>query len=103
MVSNQLRHDLAAHKTLPLNGFEKVAIISAVLIPCWTYRGLFLGNRQHMAQWDDKLLYFLQETPRAEPRMNAATTYNNRPQGQWYGPPPRMGSLYNALGYTGPE
>ena len=33
MVTNQLCHGLAAYKTLPLNGFEKVAIINAVLIP----------------------------------------------------------------------
>ena len=70
MVTDQLRHDLAAYKTLPLNGFEKVAIINSVLIPRWTYRSLFLGNRQRMAQWDDILLQFLRETPRVEQRMN---------------------------------
>ena len=32
MVSNQLRHDLAPYKTLPFSGFEKVALINAVLI-----------------------------------------------------------------------
>ena len=42
LVTNQPHHDLTAYKTLPLNGFEKVAIISAVLIPRWTYMGLFL-------------------------------------------------------------
>ena len=69
MAANQLRHDPAAYKTLPLNGFEKVAIINAVLVPRWTYRGLFLGNRQHMAKWDDILLQFLRETPGVEPGM----------------------------------
>ena len=33
MVTNLLQHDLAAYKTLPLNGFEKVAIINSVLKP----------------------------------------------------------------------
>ena len=52
MMTNQLRHDLAAYNTLPLNGFEKAAMINAVLIPRWTYCGLLLGKRRHMAQWD---------------------------------------------------
>ena len=56
MVTNKRWHDLAAYKTLPLNGFENVAIKIAVLIPRWTHRGLFLGNIQRMAQWDDILL-----------------------------------------------
>ena len=38
LVTTQLHHDLAAYKTLPLNGFEKVSIINSVLIPRWTYR-----------------------------------------------------------------
>ena len=42
-VANQLRHDMAASKTLPLNGFKSVAIINVVLIPLWTYRGLSLS------------------------------------------------------------
>ena len=70
MVTNQLRHNEAAYKTLPLNGFEKVAIITCVLIPRWTYGGLFLGNKQQMAPWDDILLQFLRETPGVEPQMN---------------------------------
>ena len=49
MVTTQLHHDVAAYRTLPLNAYEKVAIINAVLIPRWTYRGLFLGNRTRMA------------------------------------------------------
>ena len=69
-VTNQLCHNLAEYKTLPLNSFEKVAIINAVLIPCWTYRGLFLGDKQRMAQWDNILLQNLWNTPRVEPRMN---------------------------------
>ena len=36
MVTSQLRYHLAAYKTLPLNGFEKVAIINTALIPHWT-------------------------------------------------------------------
>ena len=70
MVTNQLRHDLAAYKTLPLHSFEKVAVINVLLIPRWTYHGLFLGNRQRMAQWDDILSHFLRETLGVEPRMN---------------------------------
>ena len=52
MVTAQLHHDIAAYRTLPLNAYEKVAIINTVLIPRWTYRGLFLGNRARMALWD---------------------------------------------------
>ena len=70
LVTTQLHHDLAAYKTLPLNGFEKVTIINSVLIPRWTYRGLFLGNRQRMANWDDILLEYLRSTPGIEQRMN---------------------------------
>ena len=70
MVTNQLRHDVAAYKTLPLNGFEMVAIINTVLIPRWTYRGPVLGNRHHMAQWDNIPLQILRETPGVESRMN---------------------------------
>ena len=73
MVINQLRHDLAAYKSLQLNGFEKVAIVNAVLIPCWTYRGLFLSNRQRMARWDDMLLQFLRETLGVEPRIDTVS------------------------------
>ena len=56
MVTTQRYHDIAAYKTPSLNGYEKVAIINAVLIPRWTYRGLFLGNRSRMALWDDMVL-----------------------------------------------
>ena len=56
MVTTQLYHDIVAYRTLPLNGYEKVAIINAVLIPRWTYRELFLGNRSRMAMWDGILL-----------------------------------------------
>ena len=45
MVTKQLLQALAAYKTLPLNGFEKVAIMDTVLIPHWTYRGFFVGNK----------------------------------------------------------
>ena len=55
MVTTQLYHDIAAYRTLPVNGYEKVAIINTVLIPRWTYRGLFLGNRFRMAMRDDIL------------------------------------------------
>ena len=44
MVTTQLYHDIAAYRTLLLNGYKKVAIINAVLIPRWTYRGLFLDG-----------------------------------------------------------
>ena len=47
---------------LPLNGFEKVTIINSVLIPRWTYRGLFVGNRQRMGNWDDILLEYPRST-----------------------------------------
>ena len=70
MVTTQLHHDVAAYRTLPLNAYEKVAIINAVLIPRWTYRGLFLGNRTRMAQWDDILLQFIRDTPGVEQQMN---------------------------------
>ena len=66
LVTTQLHHDLAAYKTLPLNGFEKVTIINSILISRWTYRGLFLGNRQRMANWDDILLEYLRSTPGIE-------------------------------------
>ena len=70
MVTTQLHHDVAAYRTLPLNAYEKVAIINAVLIPRWTYRGLFLGNRTRMAHWDDILLQFIRHTPGVEQQMN---------------------------------
>ena len=63
MVTTQLHHDIATYGTLPLNGYEKVAIINAVLIPRWTYRGLFLGNRSRTAVWDDILLHYIRDTP----------------------------------------
>ena len=44
MVTTQLYHDIAAYRTQPLNGYEKVTIINAVLIPRSTYTVLFLGN-----------------------------------------------------------
>ena len=70
MVTTQLYHDIASYRTLPLNGYEKVAIITAVLIPRWTYRGLFLGNKSRMAMWDDILLQYLRDTPGIEQQMN---------------------------------
>ena len=70
MVTTQLHHDVAAYRTLPLNAYEKVAIINAVLIPRWTYRGLFLGNRTQMAHWDDILLQYIRDTPGIENQMN---------------------------------
>ena len=33
MVTTQPYHDIAAYRTLPLNGYEKVTIVNAVLIP----------------------------------------------------------------------
>ena len=68
MVTTQLHHDIAACRTL--NAYEKVAIINAVLVPRWTYRGLFLGNMSRMAPWDDILLHYLRDTPRIEQQMN---------------------------------
>ena len=70
MVTTQLHHDMAAYRTLPLNAYEKVAIINAVLIPRWTYRGLFLGNRARMALWDNILLQYMRNTPGIEQQMN---------------------------------
>ena len=70
MVTTQLHHDIAAYRTLPLNAYEKVAIINAVLIPRWTYRGPFLGNRFRMAMWDDILLRYITDTPGMEQQMN---------------------------------
>ena len=102
MVTNQLCHGLAAYKTLLLNGFEKIAIINAVPIPRWTYRGLFLGNRQHMAGWDDMLLQF-SPGDTWNRTANELTPHNYRPKGRWNGTPPNMVDLYNTLGYVGPE
>ena len=70
MVTTQLHHDIAAYRTLLLNAYKKVAIINAVLIPRWTYRGLFLGNRARMALWDDILLQYIRNTPGIEQQMN---------------------------------
>ena len=53
VVTNQLRHDVAAYKALPLNGFAKVVITNAISTPCHTRPiGAIHGNRQRMAQWD---------------------------------------------------
>ena len=41
-----------------------------VLIPRWTYRGLFLGNRCRTALWDDILLHYISDTPGIEQQMN---------------------------------
>ena len=41
-----------------------------LLIPRWTYRGLFLGNRARMAHWDDILLQYIRDTPGIEHQMN---------------------------------
>ena len=70
MVTTQQHHDVAAYRTLPLNAYAKVAIINAVLIPRWTYRWLFLGNRTRMAHWDDILLQLIMHTPGIEQQMN---------------------------------
>ena len=70
MVTTQLHHDIAAYRTLPLNAYEKVAIINAVLISRWTCRGLFLGNTSRMALWDDILLHYIRDTPAIEQQMN---------------------------------
>ena len=70
MVTTQLHHDIAAHRTLPLNTHERVAIIYAVRIPRWTHRRLFLGNRSRMALWDDILQHCIRDTPRIEQQMN---------------------------------
>ena len=70
MVTTQLYHDIAAYRTLPLNAYDKVTIINAVLIPRWTYRGPFLGNKSRMALWYDILLQHIRDTPGIEPQMN---------------------------------
>ena len=81
MVTTQLHHDVAAYRTLPLNAYEKVAIINAVLIPRWTYRGLFLGNRTRMAHWDVILLQFNRDKPGIEQQMNKHRLTTNLSQG----------------------
>ena len=70
MVTTQLYHDFAAHKTLPLNGYEKVSITNTVVIPRWTYTGLFVGNRSRMAMWDDILRQYLRDVPGKEQQKN---------------------------------
>ena len=70
MVTTQLHHDIAAYRTLPLNAYEKVAIINTVFIPRWAYRGVFLGNRSRMALWDDIVLHYVRDTPGIEQQMN---------------------------------
>ena len=70
MVTTQLHHDIAAYRTLHLNAYDMVAIINAVLIPRWTYRGLFLGDRSRMALWDDILLHYITDTPGIEQQRN---------------------------------
>ena len=82
MVTTQLHHDVAAYRTLPLNAYEKVAIINAVLIPHWTYRGPFLGNRTRMAHWDDILLQFIRDTPGVEQQMNKHRLTTNLSHGR---------------------
>ena len=70
IMTTQLYHHIAAYRTLPLSGYKKVAIINAVLIPRWTYRGLFLGNTSRMATWDNILLQYQRDTPGLEQQMN---------------------------------
>ena len=70
MVTTQLHHNIAAYRTLPLNAYGKVAIINAILIPRWTYRGLFLGNRARMALWDNILIQNIRDKPGIEREMN---------------------------------
>ena len=81
MVTTQLHHDIAAYRTPPLNAYEKVAIINAVLIPLWTYRGLFLGNRARLALWDDILLQYIRDTPAIEQQMNKHRLTTDRSHG----------------------
>ena len=49
MVTYQLRQEGAAHKSLPLNKVQRVGRINALPIPCWTYGGMFLGDKQPMS------------------------------------------------------
>ena len=70
MVTTQVHHDIAAEITLQPNAYEKVAIINTVLIPRWTYSGLFLGNTSRMALWDDILLQYIRDTPGIEQQMS---------------------------------
>ena len=70
MVTTQLHHDVAAYRTLPLNAYQKVAIINAVLNSRWTHKGLFLGNISRMALWDDILLHYIRDAPAIEQQMN---------------------------------
>ena len=98
MVTTQLYHDIAAYRALPLNGYEKVTIINAVLIPRWTYRGLFLGNRSRMAVWDDILLQYLRDTPGIEQRMNKHRLTTNLSHGDR--PAPAMVVLHHLVDHT---
>ena len=82
MVTTQLNHDVAEYRTLPLDAYEKVGITNAVLIPRWTYRGLFLGNRTRMAHWDDILLQYIRDTPGIEQQMNEHRLTTNLSHGE---------------------
>ena len=67
LVINGVHYDLTAYTTLPVNGFEKTAIIHAVMTPRRAYRGLFLGTRQHMAQWDRIIMQYVRDTHGVKP------------------------------------
>ena len=82
MVTTQLHHNIAAYRTLPLNACEKAAIINAVLIPRWTYRGLFLGNSARMAHWDDIVLQHIRNTAKIEQQMNKHRLTTNLSNGR---------------------
>ena len=86
MVTTQLNHDIAAYKTLPLNGYKKVTVINDVLIPQCTYRALFPGNRSRMALWDDIVLHYPRDTTGIEQQMNKYRLSTDRCHGG-LGPP----------------
>ena len=98
MITTQLRHDVAAYRTLPLNAYEKVAIINAILIPRWTYRGLFLGNRTRIAHRDDILLQYIRDTPGIEQQMNKHRLTTNLSD-RGIGPPSVMVVLDHLVGH----
>ena len=51
--------DLARYQYLPLNAFERVQLLSTILIPRWTYRTLFLPNDSMFKAMDSMCLRFV--------------------------------------------
>ena len=51
--------DLARYRFLPLNAFERVQLLNAILIPRWNYRVLFLPNDSMFKAVDSMCLNFV--------------------------------------------